>query len=395
MGKTAAAQYLTKCLVATMLLAGLRLAQAQTESVFFDFTTQDQGAQPYAGLIADKKGNLYGQTNQGGIYNGGTVFKVSQAGTEKVLHSFDPNGGDGGGPYGSLVMDSKGNLYGTTVGGGTRIPPVGTVFKLSPGGTETVLYSFGASSATDGYEPRGALILDAEGNLYGTTELGGANGGGTVFKLSPSGTETILYNFCAEPSCADGNSPLGSLIMDKRGNLYGTTYNGGAHDQGTVFKLGASGSYKVLHSFDSQSGDGAYPYYVDLIQDKSGNLYGTTSGGGTAGGGTVFKITTGGTEAVVYSFGSQSGDGSGPCGSLAMDASGNLYGTTNGGGAGKRGTVFEITPTHKESVLYSFQGDNDGEYPYAGPTIYGGNLYGTTEAGGGDFGGGIVFKLIP
>ena len=191
----------------------------------FDFT---QGWNPTCSLLMDAQGNLYGTTTQGGETNWGTVFKLAPNGTSTELYAFT-GGKDGGGPYAGLVMDVQGNLYGTTAYGGAHSG--GTVFKLTPSGSETALYSFGQSG--DGEDPRPKLIIDSEGNLYGTTTYGGTNGLGTVFKVTPSGTETVLHNF----SGPDGGNPWGGLAFDRQGNLYGTTAGYGANGQGTVFKL--------------------------------------------------------------------------------------------------------------------------------------------------------------
>ncbi|MGH9206790.1 MAG: choice-of-anchor tandem repeat GloVer-containing protein, partial [Acidimicrobiales bacterium] len=291
--------------------------------------------------------------------------------------------------------DSSGNLYGTTGSGGASND--GVVFKLTPGGTETVLHSF-AGGASDGSLPAAGLIADSSGNLYGTTSEGGASNNGVVFKLSPDGTETVLHTFAGGSS--DGANPRAGLIADSSGNLYGTTGSGGASNDGVVFKLTPGGTETVLHTFMG-GGDGAFPL-AGLIADSSGNLYGTTeSGGGTGciagfGCGTVFKLSPGGTETVLYSFKGGPSDGAQPFAGLYADSSGNLYGTTSGGGASRWGTVFKLSPGGTETV-YSFTGGSDGGQPVAGLIAdSSGNLYGTIEHGGapGCSGGcGVVFKL--
>jgi uncharacterized repeat protein (TIGR03803 family) len=248
----------------------------------------------------DTAGNLYGTTQNGGSGGGcsfgcGTVFKLAPAGNETVLHSFTGSPGDGGRPVAGLIMDTAGNLYGTTAEGGSGTCTVingvpvsgcGTVFKLDPAGNETVLHSF--TGGSDGIQALAALIMDQAGNLYGTTELGGSFGFGTVFKLDPSGNETVLHTFTGGN---DGATPFfAGLIMDTAGNLYGTTFNGGASGYGTVFELDTAGNETVLHSFTGSPGDGASPPAA-LIMDKAGNLYGTTLIGGASGFGTVFKLT--------------------------------------------------------------------------------------------------------
>ena len=317
------------------------------------------GASPYAGLVM-WGGNLYGTTFEGGAAGQGVVFALegrpppSEGYRYRIYHSFCEQSGctDGALPYAGLVIDGAGDLYGTTELGGAI--GLGVVFK-QVGGTETVLYSFCAQSGcTDGAKPWAGLILDAAGNLYGTTQTGGNNvepgtvfGGGVVFKLAPDGTETVLYNFCAQSGCADGVHPYAGLVMDAAGNLYGTTYQGGSKGNGVVFKLAPNGTETVLHTFCEQSGctDGALPR-AGLATDAAGNLYGTTSAGGAAGWGVVFKLAPDGTETVLYNFCSQSSctDGSGPWAGLILDAAGNLYGTTQTGGNNGAGVLFIVTP---------------------------------------------------
>jgi uncharacterized repeat protein (TIGR03803 family) len=283
-------------------------AKAQSLSVLYSFAGPPDGAEPTAALIKDKAGNLYGTTSLGGagtctlagIPGCGTAFKLDTSGNETVLHNFTDSP-DGAIPVAGLIMDKAGNLYGTTAFGGIATCfsglGCGTVFKLDTSGNETVLHSF--TNSPDGAAPSAVLIRDKAGNLYGTTAFGGAStnipcfeGCGTVFKLDTSGNETLLHSFTF--SGADGIIPEAGLIMDKAGNLYGTTYNGGASGNclggcGTVFKVDTSGNETVLHSFGSMAGDGISPA-AGLIMDKAGNLYGTTRAGGAYGAGTVFKI---------------------------------------------------------------------------------------------------------
>jgi uncharacterized repeat protein (TIGR03803 family) len=279
------------------------------------------------------------------------VFRLAPDGTETVLYSFCRLGGrhcrDGAFPQGGLIMDTDGNLYGTTLQGG-GIGVAGTVFKLAPDGTETVLYRFCRLGGTHCLLPAPGLIMDTAGNLYGTTFTGGADNGGTVFRLAPDGTETVLYSFCRLGGryCRDGRSPAGGLIMDTDGNLYGATYygGGGLGHAGTVFKLAPDGTETVLYRFCTvvDCRDGVRPS-GGLIMDAAGNLYGTTANGGI-GAGTVFKLAPDGTETVLYRFCRQSSciDGARPAGGLIMDAAGNLYGSTQGGGIGEAGVVFAL-----------------------------------------------------
>jgi uncharacterized repeat protein (TIGR03803 family) len=320
-----------------------------TESVLYSFKGPPDGAGPGA-VIMDRAGNLYGATGFGGSSDQGTVFKLDPSGTENVLYSF--NGyPDGSRPAGGVIMDAAGNLYGTTVNGGSSHQ--GTVFKLDPSGTESVLHNF-TGFPTDGSFPPSGLLIDATGNLYGTTELGGPSNFGTVFKLDHSGTESVLYSFGGRP---DGSFPLAGLFMDKAANLYGTTLHGGFYDLGAVFKLDTSGTESVLHSFQG-SPDGEQPD-TDVIMDTVGNLYGTTELGGSSipgacpfftplgeGCGTVFRLDPSGTESVLYGFQGTT-DGAHPAG-LLVDAAGSFYGTTSGSGVTGSptalGTVFELTP---------------------------------------------------
>jgi uncharacterized repeat protein (TIGR03803 family) len=412
-----------------LLVFGLLLgaAWAQTESVLYSFCGQTNcadGALPYAGLVFDQKGNLYGTTFGGGgtfCKNGcGVVFQLTPDGKETVLYAFcaQTNCTDGADPEAGLVFDQKGNLYGTTFYGGAY--GEGTVFKLTPQGKETVLYSFCAQSGcADGKRPYAGVILDQKGNLYGTTVEGGASsscngyGCGVVFKLTPQGKETVLYTFCSDHNCTDGAGPYAGLVFDQKGNLYGTTAGGGAHG-GTVFKLTPKGKETVLHSFCAQinCSDGAFPN-AGLVFDQKGDLYGTTTNGGSGKGcpyndggcGVVFMLAPEGKETVLYSFCAQYNciDGAGPFAGLVFDQNGNLYGTAGGGAPRAGGVVFELTPKGKETVLYSFcWQDNctDGQNPYAGLVFdQKGNLYGTTASGGAygcGYGcGGVIFKLAP
>jgi uncharacterized repeat protein (TIGR03803 family) len=313
------------------------------------------------------------------------VSAQAQTSEYRVLYSF--TGADGGYPYAGLILDAAGNLYGTTVGGGAYA--LGTVFVVNRSGQEKVLHSFGAEG--DGTSPEPGLVQDAAGNLYGTTEGGGAYALGTVFVVNRSGQEKILHSFGAE---GDGVSPYAGLVQDAAGNFYGTTNNGGAYGAGTVFVVNRDGQEKVLHSFGAYYGDGSIPF-AGLVQDAAGNFYGTTPFGGAYGGGTVFVLNRNGHERVLHSFGAD-GDGAFPYAGLVQDAAGNFYGTTNGGGAyGYYGTVFVVSPTGQEKVLHSFGAEGDGAYNNAGLVQdAAGNLYGTTSNGGA-YGYGTVFELTP
>lgn len=377
-----------------------------SEGVLYSFRSGADGAAPLASLIAGSGGAFYGTTAGGGAITGGSgiVYKLVPVGSgynEEILYRF--HGRDGAQPYAPLLIDRTGALYGTTFGGGSF--GLGTVFKLTPNGTsydESVLYNF--QGGADGSSPHASLIADSTGSLYGTTALGGPAKAGTVFKLTPNGnsySESVLYSF---QNGADGTQPFASLLTDPTGALYGTTVGGGSAGQGTVFKLTPNGngySESILYSFQGGA-DGVFPF-ASLISDSAGALYGTTFGGGSAGHGIVFKLAPNGNvynESIIYTF--QPGiDGACPYGSLIADSTGSLYGTTvAGGGKLPFGTVFKLTPSqsgYNESVLYRFPGGSDGSNPYAALTIDNtGALYGTTY---GNFSNrpndGSVFKLTP
>lgn len=363
------------------------------ETIIHAFAGGSDGQAPYGNVIADKSGNLYGTTIVGGSANSGTVYEIASDGTESVLYAFQ-GGSDGYRPVGSLLRDKSGNLYGTTEQGGSTNcggSGCGTVFKLTPAGAETILYAF--TGGSDGGTPAAGLIMDKKGNLYGTTVNGGTSNYGTVFELTPANKESVMHSFA---DGSDGASSYAPLIMDKKGNLYGTTGYGGANNGGTVFEIAPDGTETILHTFTGGSSDGASPF-GSLTADKSGSLYGTTTSGGSAGHGTVFEITSGGTESVLYAFTGGS-DGSNPYGNLIMDKKGNFFSTTYGGGASGVGTVFELAADGTETVLHSFSGGSDGAYTQVGLTKgKSGVLYGVTQQGGntdcGGTGCGTVFEV--
>jgi uncharacterized repeat protein (TIGR03803 family) len=359
------------------------------ESVLHAFDCQADGAYPY-GLVRDSQGNFYGATYNGGSYLGGVVYRLDPSGHETVLYAFT-GGANGGGPISPVIRDEAGNLYGTTFLGGVSncgnpAAYCGVIFKVDPSGNETVLYTF--PGGTDGYWPRGGLIRDSAGNLYGGDSYGGAAGNGMVYRIDPAGQEKILYSFAGR---ADGGQPVGSLIRDADGNLYGATNIGGEGDlsAGVVYKLDPAGNETVLHSFTGGA-DGVFPA-AGLIQDAAGNLYGTTSEGGTGNEGTVFKVDKAGNESVLYAFRNTVG-GAYPQSGVIRDSSGNVYGTTATGGVAGFGTVFRIDASG-ETILHSFNGLTDGEDPF-GSLLRdaAGNFYGTV-AFGGPTENGNVFKL--
>jgi uncharacterized repeat protein (TIGR03803 family) len=417
-------------LFAVLMFAGATFAAAQTESVIhaFQSTSKTDGNGPY-GLVADNKGNLYGVTYGGGRYAWGTVYKLTPpakqggAWTQSVLYSFT-GAADGGGPTGNLYLDPKNNIHGTTTHGGIGS---GVVFELSPGKpwTETVLHNF--VGGKDGIYPNGGLISDGHGTLYGTTSGGGSDEYGIVFRLSPptkSGdawTEATLYAF--QGGGTDALGPVAGMVRDASGALYGTTEDGGENNLGAVFKLtppsGGKGSWSesVLYSFTGYT-DGQYPV-ASLIFDGNGALYGTTVSGGVGAGqcgcGTIFQLTPpdGGsgpwTENTLYTF-NGSGDGANPTDNLIFDSTGALYGTASLGGNTALscfigvnngcGIAFKLNPpstqggTWAQSVLHTFQDGSDGAYPIAPLVQVGTTFYGTTYEGG-QRGLGTVFEIAP
>jgi uncharacterized repeat protein (TIGR03803 family) len=348
------------------------------------FQGKPDGGLPYAGVV-NVNGTLYGTTSAGGKKNFGAVFAVTPGGAETILHSFKGTP-DGDLPYASLIY-VKGKLYGTTYSGGT--PGAGTVFSITTSGKEKVLHNFGTGS--DGTSPQADLCFH-DGALYGTTYGGGTNADGTVFKVTLSGTESVVYNFKGLPT--DGGAPRAGLMYYK-GAFYGTTYTGGVGTSttvGTVFKLTPSGQETVLHTFTADP-DGSGPT-GDLVE-YGGNLYGTTANGGSYDGGTVFKITPEGGYSVLYSFGPPGSnvDQVGPQAGL-LNVNGTFYGTVQGANAG--GAVFSITPAGAESFVYQFDRNGPIGSPLAplGEVIdVNGTLYGTTESNVGETGKGTVFAV--
>ena len=413
-----------RVILGILAMVTLILSSAGAQATFktlYKFKGVKDGNRPETGLIFDQAGNLYGTKAFGGIHGDGTVFQLTPnkngGWTERVLYSFcsRTNCTDGVEPFGRLIFDQAGNLYGTTQGGGTR--GRGTAFELtqnqSGGWTESVLYSFcSLTNCADGEYP-GGLVFDQAANLYGTTLGGGAQNYGTAFQLASNQkggwTESVLYSFCSLAHCADGRQPL-VLIFDQTGNLYGTTGEGGSRDFGTVFQLtpnrGGGWTESVLYSFCSRTNcaDGQYQD-AGLIFDQVGNLYGTTEEGGTHNsGGTVFQLIPnqngGWTEHVLHSFCSRTNcvDGVLPDDGLIFDHAGNLYGATFLGGAQNRGTIFQLTRNQSggwtERVLHAFL-DKPGANPVAGLIVdQAGNLYGETE-GDGSTTFGSVFEITP
>jgi len=389
---------------ALALVVGAAAAQATgKEKVLHSFTgfaNGQDGGLPYGSVVRDDAGNLYGTTFNGGAYDYGTVFKLAPNGEETILHSFNIGSDDGVNPQAGVILDKQGNIYGTTRNGSTYNG--GILFELAPDGTETILHIFagGGDNNKDGGRPQADLIMDDAGNIYGTTNYGGGKGAcngnncGTAFKFTKGGSMKILHAFS---NGKDGGYPGAPLMIDAQGNLYGTTETGGntalcGGGCGVVFKLDPSGKETVLHAFSGP--DGRYPL-AGLVRDAKGNLYGTTNGGGSADAGVLFKLTPAGKEILLREF-NLGGDNGGvnPLGSLVMDAAGNLYGTTANGGLTNNGVVFKMTQKGKETVLYAFAGGDDGSNPFAGVIMdSAGTLYGTTNRGGGATTDGTVFRL--
>jgi uncharacterized repeat protein (TIGR03803 family) len=407
-------------LVMLILLLGAAFVQpslyAQTETVLYSFTgASGDGIGPAASLIMDSKGNLYGTTQFGGSSTNcprgcGTVFKLDTAGKETVLYSFTGTP-DGANPVSGLIMDPSGTLYGTTVNGGSA--GLGTVFKIDATNHETILHSF-AGGSTDGANPTdGNLLMDSSGNLYGVTLAGGSTlttclfGGscGTVFKIDPTGTETILHTFTNSGS--DGGNPSGSLIMDSAGNLYGTTQaGGGTLGGGTVYKLDNSGVETILITFSVLSPNPAGPS-AGVIMDSRGDLFGTTQNGGIANDGVVFELTPSDTLAFSTSLVISPTNGGVTSAGLVLDKKGSVYGTTQQGGSCNIftgafvgcGVVFKVDKSGNETIVHNFSG-LDGSNPLGGLIMdKKGNLYGTTSQGGAGYptgcSCGTIFKITP
>ena len=375
---------------------------ASGERVLYSFTGGSDGGNAATGLVLDAQGNLYGTTVVGGKDACGVVFKLSPKGNrswnESVLFDFDCFS-TGKNPHGGVTFDPNGNLDGTTVNGGAG-PSCGSygcgvAFQLGSSG-EKVLHVF--TGGNDGFGPGGAVVYDKNGNLYGTTPDGGAHYQGVAYQISPSGSEKILHAFSGGND--GGTGSLGNLLIDSSGILYGVTETGGANGAGTVFRLArVKHRWKLTTLYAFKGAPDAASPYGGLVADKSGNLYGTTYYGGASGVGTVFELkrrSHGYRERVLYSFKGGS-DGSSSTSTLLFGKSGDLYGTTSaGGGSCDCGTIFKVDPkTGVETVLHSFGGANDGAYSYYGLTQdSSGNMYGTTVAGGSK-NQGAIFEFTP
>ncbi len=368
------------CAVLVLLASGTVGSHAQTFATLHSFDYTD-GSGPVGALVQAINGDLNG-TVQGGGDGFGTVFKMTTTGdllqSLKLTYGWEPEAG--------LVAGTNGDLYGTTYSGGTN--GSGTVFRLTEGGTLTTLYSFCSEpGCADGAAPSAALVLASDGNFYGTTQafgLGPFGNGGTVFRITATGELTTLYGFCSQSGCADGQWPIGGLVEGRDGDFYGTTVYGGANGSGTVFKIAPNGTLITLYSFCSESGcaDGGNPEGT-LVQAPSGSLYGTAPAGGT-GFGTIFNITTDGVLTTIHAFCSESKctDGSNPGRGLVQATDGNFYGTATNGGTHGDGTIFEMSPSGIFETLHNFD-STKGARPMAGLIQdTDGRFYGTTLQGG-------------
>ena len=370
------------CRSAALLFCALipLAASAQTFTTLANFTGTNGSNPLFAPLVQGPDGNLYGTTSAGGAHSKGTVFKITPAGTLTTLYSFcsQTNCVDGSAPYAGLILGADGNFYGTTESGGAHRNN-GTVFKITARGVLTTLHSFNSS---DGANPYAALLQANDGNFYGTTESGGAHLLGTVFKMTPTGALTTLHSF----NSTDGSSPEAALIQASDGNFYSTTYNGGTESYGTVFKITPAGTLTTLHFLNDTEGSAITS---GLVQASDGNFYGSATLSGPSGYGSVFSVTSAGTLTILHAF--DATDGASP-NELMVATDGNIYATTISGTTNLDGTIFEITPQAAFSTLHTFAG-TDGADSFAGLVqATNGKFYATTRVGGSK-NDGVVFRL--
>ncbi len=393
------------CTAALAALTAGTAANAATVTPIYAFSggtldgAPNDGANPQATLILNFDGDFYGTTAQGGPTGVGTIFQATTAGAETPIHTFTGFGNDGALPVGNLFPGvtcngPDGFLYGVTAQGGRFNN--GTIYKVTTSGTYTHLYSF--QGPADGASPQGGLFEGTDGNFYGTAFSGGAGNSGVVFRITPAGVYTVIHTFSATDATginADGAGPAAGLVLNIDGNFYGTTTSGGAHGLGVLFRISNSGTFKTLYSF--QGIDGADPV-ATLIPDASGNLFGTTQQGGANSTGEIFEWKHSGSLTVLHSFPSVNSagvntDGAYPVANLMWGKHGALYGTASLGGGLGRGTIFSITTGGTFTTLYSFAGGSDGASPQAGlfPGTDG-KLYGTAFTAGA-FGFGTIYSL--
>jgi len=403
-------EYSSRAFITVSILAMVALfavavipAQAQTETLVYQFQGAPDGANPKAGLVLKGK-TLYGTAWEGGAGGTGntgygTVFKVTTAGKETVLYSFGGSGkNDAAQPMGGVAIDSAGNIYGTSFNGGVNYN-AGTVWMVTKKGQESILHTFFGTSDDGMYPYYVTPVLDKAGNLYGTTAYGGRSGNGVVFKLAPDKTYTALHSFSS--TNGDGYEPVCGVTIDAKGNIYGVAAAGGTYGYGVLFKITAAGVYSVLYNF-AGGADGIMPYSPPVL--KGGSLYGTTETGGIHGYGTIYKFTPAkgkkpATETILHSFAGPPDGDEVWSGALVFDKQGNIYGTTCGGGTFNVGTVYKLAPDGTMTVLYSFDGQPDGGSPYGGVVLdAAGNVYTTAAFGGniqGEYGAGTVIKIAP
>ena len=378
------------------------LAQAQDNFSVIYSLSWGSGAAPSSAPILGGHRNLYGTTYEGGIWGYGNIYQLTRVNGSWVwntLYTFKGYG-DGGRPYAGVTIGPDGTFFGTTTLGGAN--GYGTLFDIKPSAAlvctnavcpwkETTLYSFPFTFSTQGTTSN--VVFDSQGSMYGTTQGDGTYGEGTAYKATLSGgtwNVSVIYNFGTSPN--DGNTPSGGLVVDNAGNLYGTTEIGGASQSGTAFELSPSqGGWTetILHSFN------CYPQ-AGLVFDHAGNLYGGTTGGYGGCGGTVFELSPQDGSwnfSTIHNF-----SGSGPESTLAIDDAGNLYGTTPRGGSSGNGNVFEVSPSNgggwTYTDIYDFTNGNDGQWPIGGVIVNPGDgyLYGTTNHGGSG-GGGVIYQI--
>lgn len=370
---------------------------SQSLTVLHAFTAAEDGETPYGGVAIDRGGNLYGVDYTGGPAGNGVIYKIDPLGTFTTLYALTED--EGCNSESPVWLDSRGNLYGTTAYCGSA--QNGTVFKLLPSGTLTVLHAFDAGHPFDGGMPVSGVSPGSNGDLYGTTTVGGVQGAccnGTVYKVNhQTGAESVVHGFGPSP---DGASPTSSVVFDRSGNLYGTTASGGAYGDlccGTIFRIDSSGIETILYSFTGDR-DGSDPM-GGVVRDANGNLYGTTRYGGNStggGNGTLFKLDSAAVLTVLHTFGAN-GDGRQPVSGLTADGHGSFFGTTSFGGKYGNGTVYRSDIKGNVAVLHDFTGGEDGAAPYSKVILdQNGNLYGTATLGGdANCDCGVVFKITP
>ena len=380
------------CMAVALSVATIT-SQAQTFNNILSFDVSN-GDNPWGALIQGTDGNFYGTTSSEYGSGYGSVFSLTSGGALTTVYSFCalPSCADGSYPIDGVIQASDGNFYGVTNAGGAKND--GTIFRLTPGGVLTTLYSFCAkTNCTDGIYPSTGLVQASNGNFYGTTSYGGVMGFGTVYEITPAGQLTTIYSFCSATNCVDGQIPFGQLIQAKDGNLYGTTYSGGTSlNYGTIYSISLTGKLTTIYSFCSLPNcvDGDSPY-AGVVQSGSGGFFGTASLGGANGWGTVYKITPAGRFTVLHAFCAKTNcpDGKLPTSRLVQGSSGDFYGTTAFGGSGCPGsngysgcgTVYKITPAGRLTRLHAFD-SADGANPQSALLDVGGTFYGSTLEGG-------------